>query len=50
MRLILFILVAIGFLWVGDVLFFKGRYTHQLDLSADRFRQYVTYEWRRWTR
>jgi len=50
MRILLFIVFCAAALWLGDVLFFKSRYSnevwHELAQEAQKF----DYEIRRWVR
>jgi hypothetical protein len=50
MRLVLFAIIAIGLLWVGDMLLFRGRYANDVRLAADRLVQDFNYQIRKWVK
>lgn len=50
MRFVLFGVFVIAALWLGDTIFFKGRYTNEVWVEAGRQMQDLNYAVRRWTR
>jgi hypothetical protein len=50
MRFAVFIVFVIAALWLGDVFFFKGRYTNEAWVEASKQMRDFNYAVRRWTR
>ena len=49
MRVIVFVVLVAGGLWVVDKFFFKGQYTNELIIELDRNVRDFGYTVRRWT-
>jgi hypothetical protein len=49
MRYALYAVFIIVALWVGDMFYFHGRYTHEAWLEVGRLLQDLNYAVRRWT-
>jgi lysylphosphatidylglycerol synthetase-like protein (DUF2156 family) len=50
MRILLFIVFCAAALWIGDVLFFKSRYSNEVWYEIGQQAQKINYEIRRWIR
>jgi hypothetical protein len=49
MRFLFFIIFCLGALWLGDVLFFKSRYSNEVWFEINQEAQKISYDIRRWT-
>jgi hypothetical protein len=50
MRFVGYAIFILAALWLGDMLFFKGRYTNEVLVEADKQIQDLNYTFRRWAR
>jgi hypothetical protein len=50
MRFVITCIFVIAALWLGDMIFFKGRYANEVWLEANRQMRDLNYSVRRWTR